>query len=323
MKFRVCRSIDEWRLVMGGAPSVVTVGNFDGVHLGHQAILARVVALARARGERAAAIIFDPHPLKVLRPESAVPLVTTLAERLDLLAGTGLDGVLVLPFTPEFARLTPEEFVRQVIVEALGASGVLVGANFRFGHRQAGDAGLLAALGAQLGFTVELVPAVCLRGDRISSTLVRQAIAAGRVARAGRMLGRPFALAGEIRPGTGQGRRLVVPTLNLATAQELMPARGVYATEALVGGRLYRAATNVGFRPTFNGHSLTVESHLLDFAEERDSGPLELRFWKRLRDERKFSSPAELRAQVMADIGRAARFFGRLDRWRRPVAAPR
>lgn len=322
MTFRAYRSLEQWRQQVGGARSAATVGNFDGIHLGHQKILARVVESARARSELASAITFDPHPVKVLRPQAAPALITTLGQRLERFAAAGLDAALVLPFTAEFARLSPEEFARRILLETLAASVVLVGANFRFGHRQAGDAALLAALGREMGFGVEIAPAVCLRGERISSTLVRQTIAAGQVDRAGRMLGRPFALTGEIRPGTGQGRRLVVPTLNLAYEQELLPLRGVYATETLAGGRLYRSVTNVGLRPTFNGQGLTVESHLLDFGEERDSGPLEVRFWRRLRDERKFASPAELRAQVMADIGRAARFFARLDRWRRrPIAA--
>ena len=222
----------------------------------------------------------------------------------------------------ESARLSPEEFARQILAETLHVSAVFVGGNFRFGHRQEGDATRLVELGGQLGFAVDLVPAVRLRGQVVSSTLVRRAIAEGQVELGGRMLGRPFALTGEIQRGTGQGHKLVVPTLNLAWEQELVPGRGVYATEALVGGKVYRAATNVGLRPTFQGHVLTVESHLLDFSENLVAGPMEVRFWKRLRDEKKFASPADLREQVLHDIARARRFFGRLDRWRRqPVSA--
>jgi riboflavin kinase/FMN adenylyltransferase len=313
---RAFHSAADWRREMGAAATVAAIGNFDGVHRGHQQILTRVIERARARGAQAVAATFDPHPSRILRQDSAPPLITTLGQKLALFETAGIDAALVIPFTMEFARLSPEEFARQILKETLSVSAVLVGGNFRFGHRQEGDAARLIELGEKLGFAVDLVPAVRLRGQVVSSTLVRRAVAAGRVERAGRMLGRPFALTGEIQRGTGQGRKLVVPTLNLAWEQELVPGRGVYATEAIVGGKLYRAATNVGLRPTFQGHVLTVESHLLDFSETVTAGPMEVRFWKRLRDEKKFASPQDLREQVLHDIARARRFFTRLDRWR-------
>jgi riboflavin kinase/FMN adenylyltransferase len=317
---RACHSAGDWRREVGAAASVAAIGNFDGVHRGHQQIIAHVIERARARGEMAVVATFDPHPSRVLRQDSAPPLIATLAQRLRLFEAAGLDAVLVIPFTMEFARLSPEEFARQILAETLHVSSVSVGGNFRFGHRQEGDAARLAGLGTQLGFAVDLVPAVRLRGQVVSSTLVRRAIAEGKVELGGRMLGRPFALTGEIRRGTGQGRKLVVPTLNLAWEQELVPGRGVYATEAIVGGKLYRAATNVGLRPTFQGHVLTVESHLLDFSENLIAGSMEVRFWHRLRDEMKFSSPTVLREQVLHDISRAHHFFTRLDRRRhRPI----
>jgi riboflavin kinase/FMN adenylyltransferase len=314
---RAYRSADEWRREMGSTASVAAIGNFDGVHRGHQQILARVVERARESGGRAVVTTFDPHPSRVLRQDSAPPLICTLDERLELFETAGLDAALIIPFTMEFARLSPEEFATRILAETLHASAVFVGENFRFGHRQEGDPARLDALGAKLGFAVDLVPAVRLRGQLVSSTLVRRAIGEGRVEIGCRMLGRPFALTGEIQRGTGHGRKLVVPTLNLAWEQELVPGRGVYATEALVGGQRYRAATNVGLRPTFQGHVLTVESHLFDFSENLVGGPMEIRFWRRLRDEKKFSSPAALREQVLHDIARARHFFARLDRWRR------
>jgi riboflavin kinase/FMN adenylyltransferase len=321
---RAFRSAAEWQREMGEAPAVAAIGNFDGVHRGHQQILARVVERARARGHLAVAATFDPHPSRVLRVDSAPPLITSIGQRLGLFEAAGIDAALVIPFTMEFARLSPEEFAAQILKETLHVSTVFVGGNFRFGHRQEGDANRLVELGEQLGFAVDIVSAVRLRGQLVSSTLVRRAVAEGFVERAGRMLGRPFALTGEIQRGTGQGRRLVVPTLNLAWEQELVPGRGVYATEALVGGKLYRAATNVGLRPTFQGHVLTVESHLLDFSENLVGGPMEVRFWHRLRDEKKFASPAALREQVLHDIARARHFFTRLDRRRhQPVNARR
>lgn len=314
MTFLVYRSAEEFRRERGERRSVAAVGNFDGVHRGHQVILARLIKRARQGKGMALAVTFDPHPTKVLRGDAAPPLITTVDQRIALLAATGLDAVLLLPFTAEFARLSPEDFALQILKETLHASAVFVGSNFRFGHRQEGDTAVLAELGERLGFSTEVVPAVGLRGVRISSTMIRRAIQEGEVERGGRMLGRAFALTGQIQPGTGQGRHLVVPTLNLAYEQELVPARGVYATEAIVAGKLYRAATNVGLRPTFGGHTLTVESHLLDFSEERTSGPMEVRFWKRLRDERKFGSVEKLRSQVLRDIDRARSFFARLDR---------
>ncbi|HVB99915.1 MAG TPA: bifunctional riboflavin kinase/FAD synthetase [Candidatus Dormibacteraeota bacterium] len=322
MKMRIFASIEEWRRGRAGAPAFFAVGNFDGVHLGHQRIFRTLVEQAHAAGQWAVALTFEPHPLKLLRPDVAPPLITTLAQRLDRFESAGLDATVIVPFTREFAALTPEEFARRILGEALHASAVFVGENFRFGHRQSGDASLLVRLGEGLGFRVNIVEAVHARGEMVSSTLVRQAIEEGRVQRAGRMLGRPFALTGQIRSGTGQGRKLVVPTLNLACEQELLPARGVYATEAVVQGKLYRAATNIGFRPTFDGGMLVVESHLLQFAEEITGGPMEVRFWKRLREERKFPSPAELRLQVLQDIDRSRRFFARLDR-RRPAVNAR
>jgi riboflavin kinase/FMN adenylyltransferase len=321
MTLQVFRSTEDWRRDRGNEPACFAIGNFDGVHLGHQRIFRSLVEQAHAAGQPAAVLTFDPHPLKLLHPQSAPPLITTLAQRLDYFEAAGLDAAVIVPFTNEFAALSPAEFARSVLSESLRASAVFVGENFRFGHRQSGDTAQLTELGERLGFRVVVVKPVCLRGQIISSTLIRQAIAEGRVDLAGRFLGRLFALTGEIRPGAGQGSKLVVPTLNLAYEQELVPARGVYATEALVRGKWRRAATNVGFRPTFNGTSLAVESHLLDFSGEIRSGPMELCFWKRLRDEMKFSSAADLRRQVLRDVARTRRFFSRLDRRRAPANA--
>lgn len=312
----LCRSPEEWRRQVGGAETVAAIGNFDGVHRGHRQILARVSERASERACLSAVATFDPHPTRILHRDSAPPLIMTLDQRLACLGEAGIGAALVIPFTPEFARLSPEEFATRVLAQTLHAGMVFVGENFRFGHRQEGDVRALASLGERLGFGVGVVPAVRLRGQVVSSTLVRRAIASGRVALGGRMLGRPFALTGPIQPGTGQGRKLVVPTLNLGYEQELLPARGVYATEAVVAGKVYRAATNVGLRPTFDGRALTIESHLLGFSEEVKSGRMEVRFWNRLRDEQKFASPADLRRQVLRDLERARRFFARLDRWR-------
>jgi riboflavin kinase / FMN adenylyltransferase len=312
----VLRSPEEWKARFGADErgSAVTIGNFDGVHLGHQEILRRVVERARRDDLRSTVVTFDPHPLRILRPNDAPALLATLDQRLAMLESCGLDAALVLPFDAELARLSAREFVEQIIARTLRARTILVGNNFRFGHRGAGDVALLRQFGEEFGFEIECIDPVVCRGEVVSSTAIRRAVSEGRLIDAGRFLGRPYSLAGEIQPGTGQGRRFVVPTLNLRTAQELLPKTGVYATEVSVNGRKYRAATNVGMRPTFDGKGLTVESFLFDFDEQIASGPMDVSFWARLRDEMKFSGPEALRAQIEIDAGRAKRFFRLLDR---------
>jgi riboflavin kinase/FMN adenylyltransferase len=315
MPLAVLHSLGEWTARFGaaGAGTVLTVGNFDGLHRGHQKILSEVLVRARAVSSLAAAVTFDPHPLKVLRPAEAPILISTLAQRLAGIEAAGLDAALVLQFNRELSHLSPEDFVHTILVEKLAVRGILVGDNFRFGHRQAGDVRLLAELGRKYRFDVEIVKPVVVRGEVVSSTAIRQAVQRGEIEIAGRLLGRPFALTGQIQRGEGRGSRVLFPTLNLAAEQELLPARGVYATETLVDGRCYRSATNVGVRPTFDRSGLTVESHLLDFSGQIASGPMEVRFWKRLREEKKFSGVDELRAQIAKDIAHARTFFVRLD----------
>jgi riboflavin kinase/FMN adenylyltransferase len=218
----------------------------------------------------------------------------------------------VLRFDRALSMLSPEEFAQRILVETLAVRAVLVGANFRFGRGQAGDVRRLEEIGRNWGFEVQTVAPVSLGGAVVSSTAIRTAVSAGDVTKAEKLLGRPFALAGEIRTGTGQGRHLIVPTLNLSTQNELLPKPGVYITQARLPGETYGAATNVGMRPTFNGQGLTVESHLFGFSEELKSGPLEVLFRRRLRDEQKFSGPEELKLQVLKDLKRAREFFSRL-----------
>ena len=314
MPLAILHSPGQWRARFGATPaaSTLTVGNFDGVHLGHQKILRSVIEHARATSTIAAAVTFDPLPLKVLRPAEAPPQICTLAQRLERLDRAGLDAVLVLRFDLELSRYSPEDFLR-LLLDDLSMRAILVGENFRFGHRHRGDATLLTRLGRQQGFHVGIVSPVVCRREIVSSTAIRTHIRAGRVARAARLLGRPFVLAGHVRPGTGTGAKFVFPTLNLAPEQELLPAIGVYATETRLGTRTFRSATNVGVRPTFDGHSLAVESHLFDFSEIVTSGPMQVYFWERLRDERKFPSPDALRTQISRDLVRARRFFSRLS----------
>ena len=313
MAMAILNSPAEWIAHFGNArkPTVVTIGNFDGVHVGHQKILRGVIERARAMDAVSAVLTFFPHPARVLRPNVAPDLLETLPQRLAEFAALGIDATLVLKFDLELARASAEDFAQKFLVETLRARAVLVGANFRFGHKQAGDVKLLEELGAKNGFAVEIVEPVLVDGVVVSSSAIRAAVRDGRMEEARRMLGRPFALMGEIRSGTGMGRKLVVPTLNLATEQEMLPKNGVYTTEVAIDGKCYQAVTNVGVRPTFDGQQLAIESHLFDFSETVTSGPMTVKFLTRLRDEQKFSGPEALREQILKDIARAKELFAK------------
>jgi len=305
MALAILRSADEWAAHFGAdrKPTAVAIGNFDGLHLGHQAILREVLRRAAAEGWTSAVLTFYPHPPRVLRPAKAPLLLCPLAQRLSGFDAMGLDAALVLQFNQQLSRLGPEDFAQKFLVETLRAKAVFVGENFRFGHKQAGDVNMLRELGARWGFQAFVVPPVMLDREVVSSTAIRQAVAEGRMEDAARLMGRLYSIVGDIRTGTGQGRKLVVPTLNLGTDQELLPKKGVYATETILGDRRFRSATNIGVRPTFDGATgVTIESHLLDFDEMLTSGRMEVRFRTRLRDEQKFASIEALREQVLKDI---------------------
>jgi riboflavin kinase / FMN adenylyltransferase len=315
MGMATVRSAQEWTEGFGEdrAPTAVTIGNFDGVHRGHQKILRSVIERAQAGGWMSAVLTFDPHPVRVLRGDNGPYLLSTLEQRLNAFEGIGIDAALVLRFDEALARHSPEEFARKLLCATLRARCVLVGENFRFGHRQAGDVKHLAEYGREMGFEVELVEPVMQDGVVVSSTAIRQALREGRVAEARAMLGRPYALAGRIVAGTGTGGKLVVPTLNLETPQEMLPKMGVYATEVKVAGAAYQAVTNVGMRPTFDGKRLAIESHLFGFSDAVTEGPMEVRFWERIRDEKKFSGPEELKAQILRDVEAAREYFSGLS----------
>ena len=310
MAFPIFNSIEDWASHFGDERrTAVTVGNFDGLHLGHQKILQSVRECARATGQRAAVITVDPHPMRVLQPDRAPLMIQTLSQRLSGFEQMGLDAALVLRFDRALSLVSPEEFIERILVGGLRAGAILVGANFRFGHRGAGDVRLLGEFGKRDGFDVGIVSPVEVDGQIVSSTAIRGAVASGDVAGAIPLLGRVFSLTGEIRAGAGRGRTILFPTLNLAPEQELLPKFGVYTTESAVGGKLYSSVTNVGTRPTFNGEGVTVESHLFGFNENLAGGPMEVRFHQRIRDERKFSGPEALRAQIARDAEAARKFF--------------
>jgi len=295
-------------------PSALTIGNFDGVHRGHCEILRRVKALADARGWKASVLTFDPHPTKVVAPERSPKLMTTPECRAQLMAAAGVEQILILPFDRSIAQWSPEEFVRQLLVERLGARAVLVGDNFRFGCRQAGDTRTLEALGCQLGFELEIAPAVTCRGQVVSSSGIRKLLCEGRMGLANRFLGRPYALDGNVVSGRGVGSKQTVPTLNLATGGEVIPARGVYVTRThdLDSSRAWTSVTNVGYRPTFGeSDQLSIESFLLDPLTGDAPGRIRVEFLARLRSERQFESPVALKAQILRDVRAAQSYFRR------------
>ena len=285
--------------------SVVTIGNFDGVHRGHRTLIARTTAEATQRGARAVALTFDPHPAAVLRPDAVPAALQSLEERTALLRESGCDEVVVVPFDAAFAAQGPEEFIDRLLVDRLAAELVVVGTNFRFGRAAAGDVALLIALGEQRGFGVEAVGLVDLGDGPVSSSALRSQLAAGDVEVVARGLGRPFSLTGEVVHGEGRGRTIGIPTANVAVAEgRVLPADGVYACWAgSEGGGRTPAVVNVGWRPTFAGTSRSVEAHLLV-----DDGPdlygqrLTLEFVARVRGEQRFEGPETLVARIHEDI---------------------
>jgi riboflavin kinase / FMN adenylyltransferase len=301
----------------GREPTFATVGNFDGVHLGHQAILASVIGAARARSAPSLLISFEPHPLAVVAPSRRPKLLQTRRQKLETLEATGLDGVLLLPFDRELAALTGDEFFEELLAERIRFASVHVGDNFRFGSARGGDIRLLETIGARLGFSVVAVPPVRVDRETVSSSAIRTAVEDGDVAKARAMLGRPFTLTGEVVKGERRGRTIDFPTANLAAENETIPRHGVYVTETLAIASRYPSITNVGVRPTFGGTALTVETHLIDFDEDLYGERIDVRFLARLRDEMKFSGPAELSDQIARDQAAAISYFSGLTLARR------
>ena len=308
---RVFRGIAE--IGPDARPSSVAVGNFDGLHAGHRKLLRRVVEAARENAWRPSILTFDPHPTKVVAPERAPKLLTSVERRLELAEDEGIEQAFILPFSSDFAALPPEEFVARILVNGVGAAGVFVGENFRFGARQAGDVELLRDLGKQLGFSVEIVPSVHVRGRMASSTEVRRLIENGDVSLACRLLGGPYSIEGSIIQGHGIGSKQTVPTLNLDTAAEVLPGDGVYISRVtdLMDGRVWQSITNIGMRPTFDGRERTIETFLLSPYDGKTPKRIRLAFLRRVRAERKFASSDDLKAQILRDVQVAQKYFRR------------
>jgi riboflavin kinase/FMN adenylyltransferase len=299
--------------------SVLAIGNFDGVHCGHQSVLAAVRERAAALGAQSVAVTFEPHPVRVLRPELAPRLITPLRKKLELLAAQNIDATVVIPFTQAFSELSAEQFAAGILHNRLQALEVYEGDNFRFGHGATAGTAELRQLGESLGFKVLSHPALICRGMQVSSSAIRKLIAAGNVGTARALLGRPFSIESTQVRDRGIGTRLTVPTINLAQYSELVPKDGVYITRLKIGSgaqaESFDAVTNAGNRPTFGSDSYAIESHLLNFdpsghpVEITPETPLELTFLKRVRDEKRFDSPEALKAQILRDVKQAQRFF--------------
>jgi riboflavin kinase/FMN adenylyltransferase len=305
-------------------PSALTIGNFDGVHYGHRQILRSLKSLASEHGWKPSALTFNPHPTRLVAPERSPKLMTSPEQRVNLMGEEGIEQVLILPFTPEIAHLSPEEFVRGLLVEKLGARAVLVGDNFRFGYRHAGDVRVLAELGRRFGFETRVVPAVTCRGRMVSSSGIRELILAGRVSMAARFLQHAYGLEGDVAGGRGIGSKQTVPTLNLATTAEVIPARGVYITRTrdLNDGREWDSVTNIGYRPTFGASAdLSIETFLLEPLHGDTPRRIRVEFLRRVRDERKFDSPEALKAQILKDVRQAQAYFRRIIAWTRRFPA--
>ena len=306
---QVFHKLDEVPASFG--PALLSVGNFDGVHRAHTFVLKEIIARARQNGGKAVAVTFEPHPIRILRPDSGLKLITPTPEKLRLLEATGLDAVVLLPFTRDLSLMTPHQFAHDILKKRLHACEVHEGYNFRFGHKAAGDVNLLAELGRELRFEVKVYAEMQLRGEPVSSSHIRKLLSQGRVSRARHLLGRPFAILSTPGRGRGYGSKYTVPTINLSRYEEHIPKDGVYITRTRVGQECFDSVTNVGNRPTFGTESFAIETHLLNF-HPIELGPdteAEIHFLDRLRDEIKFPSIEALKLQIGKDVKKATRYF--------------
>lgn len=291
-------------------PTVLTLGVFDGLHLGHQRIMKTVVDRANVVDAVPTAITFDPHPRAVLHPESAPPLLQTLDQRLANLEVLGIDQAIVIPFSRQFASLPAEEFLEAIVHDRLQAKEVYLGKGFAFGKSRGGNIELLRTMASELGFVADEVAEVQLRGQRVSSSKIRDLLAEGRVNLARRMLGRPYGVEGVIIRGNRRGHTIGFPTANLKPHNRVIPKYGVYATATLVDGSWRRSITNIGVRPTFeNDAEPSIETYIFDLDQDLYGDVLRVRFLHRIRDERKFDGIGELKAQIQKDTGTALKYF--------------
>jgi len=308
---QVFHKLDEVPADFG--PAMVSVGNFDGVHRAHACVLQQIVQRAREQGARSVAVTFEPHPARILRPDSGLKLLTPTPEKLHLLAATGLDAVLLLPFGRDLSLMTPRQFAQEILAKTLHAREVHEGFNFHFGHKAAGNIEVLRQLGEEMEFKVTEYPEMKLRGEPVSSSQIRKLLREGRVSRARHLLGRPFSMLATPGRGRGYGSKYTVPTINLSRYEELAPKDGVYITRTRVAEECFDSVTNVGNRPTFGVELFAIETHLLNFhpLELNPETEVEIYFLNRIRDEIKFPSVDALREQIAMDVKRSREYFRR------------
>lgn len=325
MSAAIFRSLEDARGRFG--PCALAIGNFDGVHIGHQALIGEAALCAERLGVTPAVLTFDPHPTAVVAPDRIPALICPLQERLRLIAAAGAKHIFVLQFTPEVASLSAEEFVSQFLVEALETKALFVGENFRFGYRQGGTPELLKMLGQESGFETHALKPVSFRGEVVSSTAVRTELASGKIVRAAHLLGRCYALRGRVVSGRGIGSKKTVPTLNLRPDPELIVPRGIYVTETVeltetleqATGRTWPSVTSCGYNPTFGATELTVETYLLGGFSDASPSSISVQFRHFLRDEKTYPNAEMLKAQIFKDVARAEAYWKHLDHLRKPV----
>ncbi len=289
--------------------SVITLGNFDGLHLGHQELIRKVIGRAREIGASSIVVTFRPHPLKILAPDKCPPLISIYEEKIRLFEKLGIDVLVKIPFTLDFAKMSPEDFVREILCDMLGAKEIFVGYNYRFGRGREGNIATLKNLGEKFGFSVREVEQVSLGGEVISSTKIRHLLKDGEVEHAAKLLGRTYAVTGIVVRGDGRGKDLGFPTANIAPKHSIVPADGVYAVRLYVRDKFYDGIANIGIRPTFGKNTLAIEVHIFEFNEDIYGEEISLYFVGRIRKEKKFASAAELIRQIRADIETARRML--------------
>jgi riboflavin kinase/FMN adenylyltransferase len=306
---QIFRNLDGFPQDFGS--TVLSVGNFDGVHCAHKSVLKHVVQRAKELGAKSMVVTFDPHPTRVLRPDKTPKLLTPLPEKLRLLAETGLSATLVLPFNQDLSLTKPRDFAEQILGNRLHALEVHEGANFHFGHKAEGNVEKLSEFGREFGFAVKIYPEMLIQGHPVSSSNVRQLLREGEVSKARHLLGRVFSIIAPPGRGRGYGHKYTVPTINLARYDEMVPANGVYVTRTKIDSHTFDSVTNIGYRPTFGEESFAIETHLLNFHEIDVTADttVELSFLKWLRPEMKWPDVDALRAQIAKDVHRARRYF--------------
>ncbi len=287
----------------------ITIGNFDGVHKGHQALFEKVKQWARQIGGESAVITFHPHPLEVLFPRKALSFITSHQQKLKLIENCGIDATIVIPFSREFSQISARQFVEDLLVAQVGMKAIVVGYDYRFGHSREGDIDFLIRMGREFGFNVDTMAGIKVNDTVVSSTVIRQMIKQGNVKNAGRLLGRPFEVSGTVVEGKKRGAGLGFPTANISLPATASPRTGVYAVEAEVEGKWYGGAANLGYNPTFGDTDMSLEVHIFDFNRNIYGKPITIRFADRLRDEKRFSGPQELIEQIRKDVAAARKIL--------------